>query len=105
MPCVRDKGRLLYCFILAFWHTYSCRFRPSYISYGRQCGQSRFLDVGCLMTQTREHLNSVLSESVLLNTARSARERVRTPGDIQEVIYEQRERVFHWDIQTRENNV
>ena len=51
------------------------------VMYGVQCGQSRFLDVGCLMTQTREHLNSVLSKSVLLNTARSARRRLEAPGD------------------------
>ena len=34
----------------------------------------------------REHLNSVLSKSVLLNTAQSAQERVRKPGDIQDSI-------------------
>jgi hypothetical protein len=75
------------------------------VMYGRQCGQSRFLDVGCLMTQTREHLNSVLSKSVLLNTARSARERVRTPGNIQDSIIlffinimprRDSKRIVHW---------
>jgi hypothetical protein len=63
---------------------------------------------GCRMSHDSDSRTSqfgTLQIGPILNTARSARERVRTPGDIQEVIYEQRERVFHRDIQTRENNV
>jgi hypothetical protein len=78
MLCVRDKGGF---YIVLYW-LFGTPILAGFdrVMYGRQCGQSRFLDVGCLMTVTHEHLNSVLSKSVLLNTAQRARERENARG-------------------------
>jgi hypothetical protein len=52
MPCVRDKGRLLYCFILTFCHTYSCRFWPLIMFWPSYVGP----DVACFILEKLEDI-------------------------------------------------